>query len=608
LEILERQRYNLPGFGYMKIRLFPSARIVFQFLEQYGHVSGLRQIDQLGPIRDILPGAHHTRYEYLMAQLALITALCELKGPLPTGMSLSHDRESFGRIRAVGKTPSNGEILQVLALLGNIGHLPTTFSGERALLKHLRDNRASRRSFRSGLSEEDRDAFDRMLAAFDVYRLNYFIAAFLLNRYTRRDDGPEIVAFCLGILRSFAVTGGQDEREGVAALWRLYRSIRQLTYIALDSHYAPVPFSLDLASVFLNLEEYLGELFLDGSAFHNALGRLENVMQDTIYLAPTTLLHHAQVSDAILTALENLASPVAGISDMWELVGPAANRAVFAPQSDASDGQENPPSYASASYPMDPELVAEILPDPLEWEREARSTVGLRSCLFGAELNPNKQHLHVAAALSSGLERELAWKACLRACKQLVDLDLLVQQHTTVTLADDLKNGRSMLRLLLSTAFGPNRDYRFNTRPLSGASFVARGYGSTKMAKTVDGLLEKARQSQRFDADALNEVAMLREALLDISYRGCLVSFAGSTVVLEGGASLAEFDGIAILLSRETADHTMLVVEAKNVAAGHTKAEHQLNDRLARLGIAPAAYEIHHLSNKGAYARVRLPA
>ena len=31
MEIPERQRYNLPGFGYMKIRLFPSARIVFRF-------------------------------------------------------------------------------------------------------------------------------------------------------------------------------------------------------------------------------------------------------------------------------------------------------------------------------------------------------------------------------------------------------------------------------------------------------------------------------------------------------------------------------------------------------------------------------------------------
>jgi hypothetical protein len=496
----------------------------------------------------------------------------------------------------------------VLALLGNIGHLPTTFSGERALLKHLRDDRLSRQAFRLGLPDEDRDAFGQMLAAFDVYRLNYFIAAFLLNRYRRRNEGPEVVAFCLGILRSFAVTGVQDEREGIAALWRFYRSIRQLTYIALDAHYAPVPFSLDLASIFLSLEEYLGELFLDGSAFHNALGRLENVMQDTIYLAPTTLLNHARVSDAILTELEKRTPSVTGISDMWELVRPGGNRKAFESPPNASDGQTFLSAYAAATYPTDPELAAKILPDPMQWERDARITVGLRSCLFGAELNPSKQHLHVTASLSAGLDRELAWRSCLRACKQLVDLDLIVHEQTSVPAADDLRNGRSMLRLLLSTAFGANRDYRLNARVLSGASFVARGYGSTKMAKPIGNLLETARQSQSFDADALNEIAMLREALLGVSYRGCLVSFAGSTVILEGGVPVAEFDGIAIMLSRETKDHTMLVVEAKNTAAGHTQAERQLRDQFDRLGIAPTAFEIRYLGNKGAYAKLRLPA
>ena len=52
----------------------------------------------------------------------------------------------------------------------------------------------------------------------------------------------------------------------------------------------------------------------------------------------------------------------------------------------------------------------------------------------------------------------------------------------------------------------------------------------------------------------------------------------------------------------------MLVIEAKNVPAGHAKAERQLGDQFKRLSIAPAALEIRHLGNKGAYAKVRLPA
>jgi|GEM_PF-5230562 len=605
MEIQEEQRYNLPGFGYMRVRLLPCARAVFQFLEQYQHVSRLTDIDQLGPIRDVLPGAHHTRYEYLMAQLALITELCELEGPLPSGMSLGRNQGSFGLVPTIDKVPTNGEILQVLALLGNIGHLPTTFSGERAFLKYLRDNANSRRALRSGLPAQDRTDFARALESFDVYRLNYFIALFLLNRYRRRDNGPAMVDFCQSLLRSFASrTPPEEESESVRALWRFYRSIRRLTYIALDSLYAPVPFSLDLASIFLSLDENLGELFVEGSASYDALTRLEGVMEDTVYLAPATLLNHARVSDRTLATLEASTEPW-GVGAVWDLVRPDGEWASFRQAPDDQRQQTTMDAVVAARYPVGPEAATAILEDPLGWERESRSKVGLRSCRFGAEFNPPRQHLHVAASLSPGMSDDLAWRACLRVCKQLVDLDLEVRQVVDVSALDDLRNGRSMLRMLLSCALGSMRNYRFDASPLANASPFFRGYGSTKISKDVDGYLGKVPESSSFDADRRNEIEMLREALIDVPYRGCLVCFAGSTVVVEEGKTLAEFDGVAVLLSRETNDFTLLIVEAKNVSNGNTRAEAQLRDQFERLGIETSAFEIQHLGRKGAYARVR---
>ena len=262
-----------------------------------------------------------------MAQLALITELCQLEGPLPTGISLGRDRETFGCIPGY-KAPSNGEILQVLALLGNIGHLATTFSGERAFLKYLRDHPIARRAFRLGLPQEDRAAFDRVLSSFDVYRLHYFVALFLLHRYRRRDGGEEIVAFCQSILRSFISSRESSGDEGVTALWRLYRSMRRLTYVALDSYYAPVPFSLDLASIFFSLKEYLSDVFIEGSAFHDALTRLEGVMQDTVYLAPRTLLNRARLSDSILSGLETREAQLGSITAHWDLLAQVLRRAL----------------------------------------------------------------------------------------------------------------------------------------------------------------------------------------------------------------------------------------------------------------------------------------
>ena len=302
----EYLRYNLPGFGPVRIRLFPSAQRVYDFLDQYNHVACLKEIDQLGPIRQVLPGAHHTRYEYLIAQLAIITELCHLPGQQPAGLSLSRGRDTFGTVDGVDRPPSNGEILMVLALLGNIGHLPSTFSGERALMKFLRDYERPRRAFRIGLPADDREPFDRALEADKIYQFNFYIAAFLLNRYRRRDGGHSMADFGQSIIRSFLNSKRGDSDQSVIALWSLYRSVRRLTYLALDSHYAPVPFSLDLASIFFSLEHFLSDVFPEASAFQQALQRLEVVMRDTVYMGPEQLLNHARVSEAILAGLEGL--------------------------------------------------------------------------------------------------------------------------------------------------------------------------------------------------------------------------------------------------------------------------------------------------------------
>lgn len=599
--VSEHQTYNLPGFGLVRIRLFPNALAVFRFLEQYEHVSRLRFIDQLGPIKDILPGAHHTRYEYLMAQLSLISELCQLQGPLPSGLSLGTHRSTFGEIPGQPKPPSNGEILMVLALLGNMGHLPTTFSGERALLKYLRDTAVARRSFRSGLDVVDRDSFDEVLQTFDLYRINYFVALFLLHRYRRPKDGEEITSFCKAVLRSYLSRDESTLDEAVAALWRLYRSVRRLTYLALDSHYAPVPFSLDLASILLNLDGYLSEVFLEGSGFQAALSRLEDVMRDSVYLEPLTLLNHARVSDAVLKRLES-SENLRGVSKLWGTLRPERAAEVF-----GSVGASWRPSRDSVVYlRYQVERHPSALNDPVGWERRARQKVGLRSCRFGADLDARGETLHVAAMLEEGLEPQLRWKTALRVCKQLVDLDLEIHGEAKQSRREDLANGKSIVRLLLSGAFGTESDFRLVSRSSALGCPFFWGYGSTKLSLQVDTYLNRASAAGTMSRDQLNEIAMLRDALRGIDYRGCLVAYAGSTSLLRNGQADAEFDGIAFLLSRGLTTSTLVIVEAKNKAHGHTEAAHALREKLERLDIGQAA-DIQRLGNKGAYVRLSPP-
>lgn len=601
-------RYNLPGFGLVRVRLFPYARKVFDLLEHYGHIKHLKTIDQLGPIRQILPGAHHTRYEYLMAQLAIITELCHLQGHLPAGLSLGRERNTFGVLAGVDGDPTNGEILMVLAMLGNVGHLPSTFSGERALVKYLRDHGDARTAFRKGLPNLDRPRFDQGLRANNYYQFNSLIASFLLNRYRRREGGAPVADFCQRILRSYATLAPGDADQSLVALWRLYRSIRRLTYLALDSHYAPVPFSLDLASIFFSLEHYLSDVFVEESAFQDALQRLEGVMRDTVYMGPSQFINHARVSDQILARLEALDPTPKTIESLWDLLGPDRDVSEYFCAPSLSD-EHTPPldPTVQLSYDLDPALSTKLLPDPIHWERSARKAVGLRSCRFAVDFDPLRRHLKLTAALAGGATHLVQQKAALRVAKQLVDFEASIANlDIKLSASSATRNGLALLRFLLPHVLGSARRFRLKTMPAVETSPVVRVYGSTRAAEVVATYRRWASESGLFGPDQLNEVTQLEGALRTIDYRGAIVGFAGSTEVIEGNRIVAEFDGLAVLLSRDVSQPVLVIVEAKNTHNGNTEAEGQLRDQFERLAIADANIAITHLGTKGAYATVSL--
>ena len=598
-------RYNLPGFGYLRVPIYPYAEAVVNFLEKYNHISVLKEIDQLGPIRQVLPGAHHTRFEYLMAQWAIITELCQLSGPLPAGISLSRTQSIFGSIDEVDGLPSHGEVLMVLALLGNIGHLPSTFSGERALIKYLRDTRPSRAAFRKGLPAEDRILFDSMLEENDVYRFNYVIALFLLDRYQRSAGSKSIVSFCQSIIRGFLGERAPEDGSSLENLWRLYRSIRRLTFLALDSNYAPVPFSLDLASIFISLDESLEEIFLETSGFQNVLMRLEVVMRDTVYLAPEQQLNHARVGDEILKTLENHDNRLDTITALWSALAPdRAGQKLFGVPTLGHDLQSAIVDSVQIAYETDSSVVKGWISDPIGWERAGRGKVGHRSVRFACDVDPYRGNVKVTAGLTRKVPDDDRARIARNAVKQLMKVERRIIQHGGVSCQEVTQNGIALLEFLCTALSGKERKFRFRWMLGGDVSPVARVYGSTCAAKQVSAYCGRLKSENAASADALNEVQCLETALKDVTYRGAIISFAGSVEVLDKSRIVAELDGMAVFLSREVGGAQIMLVEGKNVIGGHLEAKKELTKKFDRLEIDKDKYEVYMIGKKGAYALV----
>lgn len=605
--------YNLPGLGTVRPRLFPSAAAVWDFLKPYGHVRRLQTTSQLGVLREAFPGAHHTRYEYVVAQLALLSGLAQ--GDAITAYPLSAPRNELGTLPGIS-APSGAELLQVLAILTNAGHVQTTFAGSRVLLHHFRETRPPRRAFRRGLPEEDRPEFDRVVDEYRLYRLHYLLMSFLLERYRGREHGDDYASFCQALLREFMKE--ESESESMRSLFQLYQGIRLLTFLALDSLYAPVPFSLDLGPVFLGPGREVDEIFGPRSHFQEALQRFAGVMQDSVYLSGEALLHLSVSSQRVRRALDAVGEegkPITGVRELWRLLAPKVvargpadvQSEVFAYQPGQNERDWSDDRMVKLEYNVNPEDASTLLPDAVAWETRARSRVGKRSARFGAEWAPRHDALRVVGAISTAEDQSVL--AARGIAAQLVKLDqrARVEVHAYEPGAQK-NNGLRIAEFLVRSVLGWENMYRFRAPRISRPSPVIALQGSTKAADCISKYRESVQQQKLLDADELHEYDVVERVLREISYRGLLLAYVGSTVVVDTDSheEIAEFDAMVFLLSGDPDPGKVLVVEAKNVPNGNTRAKAQLRKRLPELGYDKGQFDLMDIGTDGAYASLTL--
>jgi len=590
-----KRSYNLPGYGLVEYQLYPHAQKVFDLLERRGHIERLRNTDHLGTLRDIFPGAHHTRYEYVIAQLALIAELCSTSGPQKEKeFRMGGEMKEFDELASIDAPPSRGEVLQTVVLAANIGHLPSTFAGERALLYHLRENTDARYSFRKGLPEADRSGFDEVLDNFLIHRIHYYIALFLLDRYRRPEGAEEVVRYCQSVVRSY-LDWSRGARRSENPTWRLYSSIRRFAYLSLDSLYTHIPFSIDLSYIFLSLERYREEVFSSRSIFQDALERLDGVMRDSVYLSPRSLLQVSSTSKATLDKL-NQQGTKRKSTRMRAILGPDYTREgieedIFSKALLESDDYSQSEKQVSLSYEFEPSTTRNPLPNTVEKEIELVSSVGRTLSNFGIEWDPNGSSLRIAASIDKGSKDQ---KIAFEILKRLNNLNKRLRGDTklSMTPTQHYRNIRALTEFAYRTLWGWDYDYRFNDRAVEGSYPLYLDTGTTKIADNVDDYREDLSDIEEFGEDDVHEYIVLSQVLTEMDYKGHTSVYAGSLEVTSDTDIIAEMDGVILLLGDDKENRKCAIVEAKNQNPPFGPAQSALKGKANRLGIPEENYDI----------------
>ncbi|MBR9919287.1 MAG: hypothetical protein GYB31_00510 [Bacteroidetes bacterium] len=587
--------YNIPGIGNLTANLFDYTQQVYDFLDHYGHILRFRTINQLGRLRDVYQGAHHNRYEYVFLQLSLISELCSNK---KSELGLSGERRFCGKISDDGPYPSTGELLQCLVLLNNMGYLEGTFSTSRAWLSLLKENRDVFNFFKNGLDKDDWFRFEKCIDGYEYGKFNIFMALFQLQRYKRK--GKNVVEFASSLLRKSLSSERSDIH--LVQFKKLYSSIRQLSFITLDSLYAPVPFSLDLSSILLNFEELLESLFIKNTTYRIALGNLEQVLQDSVYMASDACINTGRASDEKITELRSQVERVNGITDLAKIVCPdqeSGNFNLGVKELDWIREKKIIQEYRLTANDRD--NLPYPLTDEVKWEIELKKRLGVSRSQVGILTNFKKSIVKLAIGLTT-TDNAQSLRAALKVTNELIKFKDSMPQ-TPFNL--DGKNEELLLSFLLKAIFGWEKKFILeNKNRIDSAIFVSNGRVST--IEKIDKYMESARKY--LNNDEIFEVEKTRDLVEHNNYSGLTIVFVGGTKLFDEGDNQgsAEYDGLIIHPTKDPREFFGYILEAKNYNNGATDAEQQLRERVEPHLIQPIECVINRLNNRAAYAEVKL--
>lgn len=297
-------QYQLSKLGKITANLYPCSIMCYNFLSHFKRIERLKRIDHLGIIRKVYEGAHHSRWEYVMLQLGLLhylnNKLIDSDGnKIKNRLGLSNKKNKFSFL-----DPSGTEILQIWILLMNSGHLPYTFSSERALLRAFLENENLKDTFLNGLPNNFKDYYEVTLEKEDVYSIHKNIIAFYIEFYKQRNHKipPIRYGFLQEMLRLYIQPENKNQK-----LINTFKRIRQLSYLFLDSENSPFPINFDITNIFLNLDYYVKDIFeKPNSSIAKILDSFDNFLSINMYHSAETIrefgYHSNQIKQKIQTA------------------------------------------------------------------------------------------------------------------------------------------------------------------------------------------------------------------------------------------------------------------------------------------------------------------
>lgn len=265
---------HLPLVGTTNISFYDISADIYQYFFSHNEFDRQKNIKHLGKISDVIPSFNHSRYEYLMLQ-CFFTDLYEnvYKGTPNAAGSLTYN----GRL-----VPGNA-LIKSWFLLSNFGHAKNTIADEKALLLFSFERKGFKNNLLSSIKDPDLKTYaEQVISNYNYRSFHHLISLWRIEKEISRRRVFKNDLISIYKLLLLDNPSGITNPEKLRSLKSVYKILRYISIISLDSHNAHLPFSLNLLSTLTSIDFY--EKRFQPKSIINILHPLLSVLYEEIYL------------------------------------------------------------------------------------------------------------------------------------------------------------------------------------------------------------------------------------------------------------------------------------------------------------------------------------
>lgn len=281
--------------------LTPRPNELYDQLNKIGLIDRVKQVPQLGMLKNINKNTKY-KFDYILLQLQLHSFIKNnlkkrLKNSYNSMVTINMPLSNVDR-------PTIYEILQIMIIIYNIGHFYNTFISSRAMAIQAKESKAFRDSL---LDASDNELYQKCaIRLIDecnyqrIHLLNSFLAL------EKCDERVFSVKLAKELIYSYIYEDTLQDDDKLRYVFKLFRNIRTVSYIAYDLEITDTPFALDLSkeeAVKLLLTEMLDE-YNDKTAMVMLFQHVSKFLDDALYNKKEDVICYYQISKKIITKLD----------------------------------------------------------------------------------------------------------------------------------------------------------------------------------------------------------------------------------------------------------------------------------------------------------------